>query len=334
MDWIVNNPISDLYGPYFLGLYAFLCALAAGICFWHRSKQDRSDSLPPLRIPDSVDPYRIAYLRGGVSEVIRLGTLELMHRGFLQEIQTGKDVGKVQILNPYTETNSPVLTTLANYYDIPRKPTDVFQGNMPQRLTDAVAPAEGWVESEQLKFTPDARRAHNAFRWVLLLSLVGFGFYKMMVALSHHHNNIIFLVLMMTICPILVMISTNLPRYTKRGKRFLEDLQSANQDFKKLIHYSDTGNFAQGDMVPMMAMGIFGVAALEATSYSYLYDNYRRSASLGSSCGSGCGSGSSCGGATSCGGAAASCSGGAASCGGGGGGGCGGGGCGGCGGGS
>ncbi len=72
MQWLIENPIGSMRGPYFLLLYGNRLCRHLALAFWHRQKLDSSNRETPLEVPPNPDPYQLAYLRGGVAEVLRL----------------------------------------------------------------------------------------------------------------------------------------------------------------------------------------------------------------------------------------------------------------------
>lgn len=76
MTWL-DNPIAHLWGPYFLALYAMVLAIMLAPILWYRRRADQSMELGDLPIPLKIDPYQLAYLRGGLLEVLRLATVDL-----------------------------------------------------------------------------------------------------------------------------------------------------------------------------------------------------------------------------------------------------------------
>ena len=53
-----------------------------------RRAMDRTGNLDVPPVPESPDPYRIAYLRGGENEVLRLMLFDLVRRGHLEMTET------------------------------------------------------------------------------------------------------------------------------------------------------------------------------------------------------------------------------------------------------
>ena len=87
MNGFLHNAIADLYGPYFLLFYA--TSIVVLIVARYRSIRavDRTRDLEPMEIPAKLDPYEIAYLRGGENEVIRVAIASMIQRGLLQIIE-------------------------------------------------------------------------------------------------------------------------------------------------------------------------------------------------------------------------------------------------------
>jgi hypothetical protein len=56
----MRNPLTDVTGPEFLGLFAILIAVVALFCWRRWRTHDDSSKLPPLTPPDTIDPYEMA----------------------------------------------------------------------------------------------------------------------------------------------------------------------------------------------------------------------------------------------------------------------------------
>src|SRR4051812_6594217 len=84
MDWLLHNPIADLYGPSFLLLYGGVIALIVVDALWVRGRSDPTTDLDPPDVPTKPDPHAIAYLRGGANELTGLVIFDLLRRGYLQ----------------------------------------------------------------------------------------------------------------------------------------------------------------------------------------------------------------------------------------------------------
>src|SRR5687767_12547872 len=84
MEWLAHNPIADMRGPDFLRLYAAVIVFTLLGCAWLFRLRDPTRLMSAPSVPPELDPYEVAYLRGGENEVIRLVILDLIQRGYLQ----------------------------------------------------------------------------------------------------------------------------------------------------------------------------------------------------------------------------------------------------------
>ena len=71
MDILFNNPLATMSGVVFLIFFAIVIIFTLIVLALIKSQIDKSDkmNLPP--IPANIDPYEIAYLRGGTNEMAR-----------------------------------------------------------------------------------------------------------------------------------------------------------------------------------------------------------------------------------------------------------------------
>jgi hypothetical protein len=65
MDILLDNPLATMYGPYFLILYGFFIFFVLISLGFAKTRIDRTDELPIPPVPSEVDPYEIAFMRGG-----------------------------------------------------------------------------------------------------------------------------------------------------------------------------------------------------------------------------------------------------------------------------
>jgi len=132
----------------------------------------------------------------------------------------------------------------------------------------------------------------------------------------HHRSNIGFLIALMGITPFVLLATCRVSRLTRRGKDFLRDVQTVLAPYRavKVAEKAgevlpSTASLSFGDVsIPLLAMGAFGVDALQGSSMDPLFQAYRASATTASGCSAasssiGCGSGSAGGdGGSGCGG--------------------------------
>jgi uncharacterized protein (TIGR04222 family) len=331
MNWLVDNPIGGMYGPHFLVFYGTMIAFTLAICWWWIWQSDTSEHLPPLELPRQVDPYAVAYLRSGKNEVIRLAIFDLLQNGYLEMVDANLeaidekgqgDSGQKKWLSQSASKKvrgdvAPVAQTVWKWFHSPRRPDEVFRGELPAKVEARCKEYQRWMESESLTLT-EGRTASLQARWMGTLLIAGLGGYKLVVALSQGRHNVMFLVFMGVIGLVLLFVACKPRRLSRRGKHYLERLQTTFEGLKRQTSSALMGGPKQ-DL--LLATGVFGIVMLASTPYGFFGDVFKRGTRSSGGCGGGCGAGGG-GGGGGCGGGGGGC----------GGGGCGGGGCGGCGG--
>ncbi len=338
MNWLMHNVIADLYGPYFLAFYAAAIVAIVVACYKSVRSTDRTHDLDPPEIPAKLNPYEIAYLRGGENEVTRVAIASLIQRGLLtvtekkQGPKTIKEIDKGR--KPASGELSPIEARIMKWSGFPAAPARIFQsGGIPAQVADTCAHYQDELAEKNLLAPPEMKQLGRwlfAIGWMLIL---GLGGYKVAVAAAKGHHNVGLLIVFGGVGLVaLALACLVLPRTSRLGRAYLQELKLAYGDLKSQVHpiggkgsaltmAGDPG--ARGKLQDravysssLLMVGIFGMASLVDTPLSDLTTMFKQGRSSTGGCGAGCG------------GAGGGCGGGGGGCGGGG---CGGG-CGGCGG--
>ena len=314
MNWFTDNPIANLRGPEFLLVYIGLIACVA-IVMWHWLRsQDASHSLPPNPLPEEIDPMEIAYLRGRQPELARVLVLRLVQRGFLEVVQRkSPEVGRVA--SPPDERVLSVIEKDAyNQFIYPRDASTLLArvSNGPEfrKLCDAY---DAKFQENQMIIPEAIRSARIPAAMVAILSVLIVGGYKLVVALHKGRTNIEFLVVLAVVSVIILVVISRaaLPPNSHRGRDYLERLKLAfhrlQERFARPASRYMGSQEEINEQIWLMA-GIFGMTALNGTTFDSYGSIYKRSKALSGSdsgttsgCGSSCGSSSSCGGGGGCG---------------------------------
>ena len=299
------NPF-DLPGPEFLLFYLGLSALVI-IALVLTRRVAESSSAPQL---DLSDPYLIAYLRGGEMETLRVATVSMIDRGLL--LATGTQLKTADHASP-DSVRKPVERELLIRFKRPDEAKSIFEDS---RLRATTKPYDKALKEAGLLPNESIVGARWSRLLIALFVISGVGIVKLLVAFSRGRTNVGFLIILIVVA-VFFAIKVSFPRLTDSGKAMLADLQELYSGLK------DRALFLQGGgatIEPMMLAAVFGIAALESSSFAFTRVLFPRAAvaqqsgyassSCGSSCGSSCSS-SSCG--SSCGGG---CGGGCGGCGG------------------
>lgn len=293
------NPF-DLPGPQFLGFYLGLSALVI-VALLVARKVGESSSAPKL---DLSDPYLIAYLRGGDTEMLRVAAVSLVDRGLLTA--TGTQLKRAE--NAAVDSvRRPVEKELLNKFQHADEASAIFDD---ARLKATCKPYEQTLKNAGLLPNESIKSARLTRLLIACFVLGGIGVVKILVALSRGRTNIGFLIVLMIVA-VAIAVKLSFPRLTEAGAAMLADLQGLYSDLKNRAFLLRTGG---ATIEPMLLAAVFGVGALESADFAFtrtLFPSPQAAAQSGSSwvsSGSSCSSsscGSSCGGG--CGGGCGGC---------------------------
>lgn len=329
MDILFNNPLATMSGVVFLIFFAIVIIFALIVLALIKSQIDKSDkmNLPP--IPANIDPYEIAYLRGGTNEMARSVVFSLMQKGFIEFkiIEKTSDINRV---NPQQSVSGlpQIEQTALNWIGEKREAKEVFDANygLVTQLENFGLNYHRRLESAQMLTNSGMEKQLSIWKWTASFGIFLLALYKIIAAIVHGHFNFIFTIILSLVGVIVIASFINLPRLTKLGKAYLERLQLAFENLKLEAQapYIPNGHFqgaprtAFAGVDPLLlSVGVFGSAILAGTiydSYNHAFSRAQnQSMASGSACSSGCGScstGSSCSSGDSGGSSCSSCGGG------------------------
>lgn len=279
------NPF-DLRGPEFLVFYIILGMLVTvGVVVLRRA----SEPFVVTPAGSLTDYLKIAYLRGGAEEALRVATLALIDRGLVEVV--GDDTLHAVPANAPGRLQRTEERLLENC-KVPTKASELLSDES-LRVTVSVECEPSLMQAGLLP--DDSVKASRL--WLLFVAMLFLGFVaflKILVALGRGRTNIEFLIVACVIFGVIVYRVAN-PFRTAAGEAMLADLRmlfSALRERSRSI-YSPPG----GNEIVLLA-AVFGTRSLPGR-FEYIDklfrkpDRERSSSGCGSSCGSG---GSSCGG--------------------------------------
>lgn len=275
------NPF-DLRGPQFLLFYALVSLFTIVIVGTLRRRRELEITSDVARLHD---PYAIAYLRGGKTELIRVAVVSLVDRALL--VVAGETVSTTSV-GRTTQARKRIERDVLAYCTIPRDAADLFESS--EFDTAAV---EYELDLAERKLLPDD--AMNVIRrpyfFAAAAVLLFFSITKIAVALSRGRTNVLFLIGLTVVAFVLVWKAT-FPRMTSRGRKYLDELHNVFESLKVRAATLRPGG-ADADLV--LATAVFGTSVLRSSEFAWVKTLFPKAASSTSSCGSSCGS-SGCGG--------------------------------------
>jgi uncharacterized protein (TIGR04222 family) len=316
----MRNPLTEITGPEFLVLFAVVITAVAVFCWLLHRGRDKSLDGSPVRAPEKIDPYEVAYLRGQGHELARVLIVRLVELKYLQIMvsekwwntyDTRRSIEQTKD-HPPLENLSAIEQAAFRWFKTSRTPEEVF-GTPPSwsslmGTSLSTALISYTVEHERKlhassMLTPNEVQegAHRTVAIGIAIVLL-IGLTRLAIGISRD-KPVGFLVLM-GILGILVIVWAGKPgRLSRRGRAYLNSIRTKWQ-------WLQQSRFGQ-DWSPTLAAGVFGFGVLSGTEWSSLSDSFRRSRHSSitgnDGCGAGCGSGG-CGGG-GCGGGCGGCGG-------------------------
>ncbi|MDQ3799773.1 MAG: TIGR04222 domain-containing membrane protein [Acidobacteriota bacterium] len=334
MDFLFDNPLANMPGTIFLIFYSLFAILSLIIFGIWKTQADKTANLPIPPIPANIDPYEIAYLRGGMNEVARAVVFALRQKDFLIIQNDGKDsrIHRNQLQADPRSLNQMERDVL-NWFGSSREPKEVFQSHGLIRVLEPYSSVyESRLEQQQFLIDDETRDSVARGRNIVLLFVLGLGAYKFIAAITNGYFNVIGILVVAIIATLITFGVARLPRLSRLGKTYLERLQMAFDNLKYQTlpirqSSSDAANVLPGARFAgvdplLLGVGVFGGAVLAGTIYDDYNQAFQRaqnqapgsSSGCGSACGSSCSSSSSGGdgggdgGGGGCGGCGGGCS--------------------------
>ena len=324
MEFLLDNPLATMDGPTFLVLYAVFALITLAVTAIAKSNIDKTDRMPAPAIPPQVDPYEVAFLRGGENEMARAVVFALVQKGFAAISADGK--GRILKHGEAPDPRSlPEIERQAlDWLGSEREAKEVFDTNdgLSARLKRFGQVHDHALESRQFISSDLMKVKARTYARAAALLLGALGGYKILAAILSGRSNVIFAIIMTIAAVLIALTMRKVPRMTKLGKKYLERLQAAFEDLK---YKSQAPHIAGSTAAPaatqtgfagvdplLLSVGVFGTGILAGTMFAGYNDTFARAqqqaASSSSSCGSSCGSSCSSGCSSGCGGGCGGCS--------------------------
>lgn len=165
------------------------------------------------------DPILVAYMRGGVKEVIKVGLIGL-HKDAENPKKTGIEAVLQKKLHNKTRPSSRIYEDAAVLHE----------------ATQLCKNYEYELVREKLVFSEATQNVFKTLKYFYYALFLGVGTFRVITGLMNE-KPVLYLVGLMTVALIFIAPATRLQKLTRRGKRYLEDLtltyKQKLQDFSK-----------------------------------------------------------------------------------------------------
>ncbi len=292
------NPF-DLRGPQFL---VFFIVFGVTVNLLLRFLIQRSEKEGAPAHWDYTDPYKIAYLRVGLSEALRVAVFSLIDRGLLRD--RGDRISAEPQARQFVQR--PIEKAVVELFNTPREVKDIFSDSATQGSGEEYKRA---LIREGLMSGSATYLQRKALAVTALCLIIGVSATKIIVALMRGRHNLGFLIFLTIVFTVGVLAAWGRQR-TGAGDEIIRQMTLRFRTLKLRAP-----NLRPGGMTNEAAFlaAVFGLAALSEDHFPYVKFLFpKASSSSGGNYTGGCGS-SGCG-SSGCGGGG--CGGGCGGCGG------------------
>jgi uncharacterized protein (TIGR04222 family) len=305
---VQNLPILNLPGPEFLNVFGLVVIIVLAAVYLCIRLADRTDRRPPPPVPQNPDAMEVAFLQGGVNQVIRTLIYDLAQRGFVA--LAPKDHVIPTESQPQPGELNAMETRLLDVVQAKPKAHELFENRSLRRLLlEQLAPVRAKLAAEELIKPESVKIWRHRAQIGGTLIIVSLALAKIYVESAKGPGNVAYLVFLAAASvAALFALAYVLTRVhaSRRGHAYLEAMRLAYADRLKaaVSHIGSPGPEARAfHGASLFLIGLYGFSVLKGTTEAMFAESFKRgSGSGGSSCGSSCGGSCGDGGAGDCGG--------------------------------
>lgn len=301
-----NFPILNLSGPEFLNFFGLVVIIVLAVAYLCIRLADRTDRRPPPPVPQDPDAMEVAFLQGGVNQVIRTLIYDLAQRGFVALAPEDHVVSTEKQPQP-DELNAMELRALESAQAKP-KAHELFEDRaLRSFLLQQLAPVRAKLAAEELIKPETVKIWRRRAQIGGTLIIVGVALAKIAVEWSKGPANLAYLIFLAAasvaalFALAYVMTRTHASR---RGHAYLEAMRLAYGGRLKeaVAHIGSPGPEARAfHGAALFLIGLYGFSPLKGTTEAMFAEAFSRGsqsqgADCGTSCGGSCGDGGASGG--------------------------------------
>ena len=230
MTWLLHNPLVDLPGPQFLGVFWAAVVVVFATVRAQVRRLDPSLGAEPPPAKFKLDAREIACLRGGSRAVLHTMIFDLWRRGFLRldatAIRGGPQISVAEDgadFSELTEEEGEVIAALGTPRELSSLNRVATLAGLAERRT---AELEDTLRDEGL-LMPEGTRAQArsiACLGAAVLSLL--GVWKFWIAMTTGHFNVGFLILSTVVAIPTIFLAARTSRRTRRGTEYLSRMET------------------------------------------------------------------------------------------------------------
>jgi uncharacterized protein (TIGR04222 family) len=290
----------DLPGPDFLNLYGLVTILVLGAAWLLIHSADRTP-LPPPPVPEKPDPIEVAFLQGGVNQVVRTVVYDLVQRGHAALIGDDRVAPTANAPQP-GELDALETRVLSFLKEKPRAHRLFDDRAERAALLDLLAPVRARLSAQQL-IKPQAvklwRRRVQIGGALMLTAVAGPKIYRALVEGSASVSYLVFLWIASILALLALAYVATRSHASRRGRAWLEAMALAYRPRldQALAALGASHGMRGFDGAALFLIGLYGFSVLKGTPDAAFAEHFGRAShdgagSCGASCSGSCGDGS------------------------------------------
>ncbi len=235
-----------------------------------RRALDRTGGLGVPPVPDAPDPYRIAYLRGGDGEVIRLMLFDLVRRGHLEMIETKKFASTERRLCRSETAPDDELTDVEHrvvgFFATARRPVEIYRSDIPALVRRGADGQKNDLIAARMLIPEAVDRRLSSADYVIAAAGCVIGFALGVVVFDHAAIGIALAVVFVVARRLFKRHMRRTGHMSALGRKYLSALQDAFADMKTPAPAAQ-GPAGRGRDDPLLSVGLYGSAVLMGTQF-------------------------------------------------------------------
>lgn len=295
-----NLPFLNLPGPDFLNVFGALVIIVLAATWLVIHFADRTDRRPPPPVPQTPDAIDVAFLQGGVNQVVRTVVYDLVQRGYAALATEDR-------VMPTSKTPQPgeldaLETRVLEQIQVRPKAHQLFE-NRDQRaqVLKLLEPVRARLAAQNLLKPASVKIWRRRAQIAGTLALLSFAAVKIYVELTSGQNvsYLVFLCLASILALFALAYVLTRSHASRRGRAYLEAMELAYRP--RLDAALATLGASHGmkgfEGASLFLIGLYGFSVLKGTTDAAFVEHFKRATadgggSCGSSCAGSCGDGS------------------------------------------
>lgn len=278
-------PFFNLSGPEFLNFFGVVVIAVLATTFFVIHFADRTGRRPPPPVPQTPDAMEVAYLQGGVNQVIRTLVYDLDERGFVvlgpesRIVPTGAapQSGDMNVLE---------LRVLEAVRNGPTAQELLEDRSLRNALEQQLQPVRDRLAADDLLQPPSVKVWRRRLEIIGAILIVAVAGVKLQMAFAEGQNVSYLLFLMVAAVAALFAEGYVLTRdaASRRGQAYLEAMRVAYADRLKeaLAHIRSPGPEARAFKgASLFLIALYGFSVLKGTTEAKFPESFERASGAG-----------------------------------------------------